>query len=51
MWGGETFRKAVEAFRAYIDEETLADTLTVAENDGCSTEIGEETVSVTVKKA
>ncbi len=51
VWGGETFRKAVEAFRAYIDEETLADTLTVAENDGCSTEIGEETVSVTVKKA
>ena len=51
VWGGDNLKKAVEAFRSYINEETLADTLDVAENDGCTTEIGEETVSVSVVKA
>ncbi len=51
VWGGDNLKKAVEAFRSYINEETLADTLDVAENDGCTTEIGEETVFVSVVKA
>ena len=51
VWGGDNLKKAVDAFRSYINEETLADTLEVAENDGCTTEIGEETVSVSVVKA
>ena len=49
--GGSLVVKAVEAFGEYIKEETLSDSLTVAENDGDSTEIGEETVSVKVVKA
>ena len=49
--GGSLVVKAVEVFGEYIKEETLSDSLTVAENDGDSTEIGEETVSVKVVKA
>ncbi len=51
VWGGENLKKAVEAFRSYINEETLADTLSFEENSGCSTEIGDETVVVSVEKA
>ncbi len=51
LWGGENLCKAVDAFSSYIKEETLADSLTVAENDGDSTEIGDENVTVKVVKA
>ena len=51
VYGGETVVKAVEAFSSYIKEETLSDTLTIAENDGENTEIGEENVTVKVVKA
>ncbi len=51
VYGGETLRKAVEAFGAYIREETLSDELRVEENDGESTEIGDESVTVKVVKA
>ena len=48
IFGGETMKKAAEAFGSYIKEETLADSLEFAENDGSSTEIGDEQVSVKV---
>ena len=51
VWGGENLRKAVEEFRTYINDETLSDSLSFAENDGCSTEIGDETVVISVVKA
>ncbi len=51
LWGGENLCKAVDTFSSYIKEETLADSLTVAENDGDSTEIGDENVTVKVVKA
>lgn len=51
VWGGENLKKAVEKFRSYINEETLADSLSIEENDGCSTEIGDESVIVSVEKA
>ena len=51
VWGGETFRKAVEAFSSYIKEETLADTLCIAENDGRVASIADEDVAVKVVKA
>ena len=49
--GSADFSAAVEAFRGYIMQETLADELTVAENSGSETEIAEETVKVSVEKA
>ena len=41
---------AIESFRAYISNETLADELVIADNDGEAVEIGDEQVRVTVRK-
>ncbi len=43
--------KAVEAFRQYIANETLADSLTVAPCDGDEVEVGDECVRIRVEKA
>ena len=51
VWGGESLRKAVDAFGSYISEETLSDTLDFAENDGDKAEIGDEEVFVRIVKA
>ncbi len=51
VYGDEMLRKSVETFGAYIKSETLADSLSFAENDGKETEINECKVVVTVVKA
>ncbi len=51
VFGGSDVERAVNEFSSYISEETLADTLTFAENDGDETEIGESKVTVKVVKA
>ena len=51
IYGSDFVNKAVEAFSDYIAGETLADDLTIAENDGIKGEAGEEEVTVTVSKA
>ncbi len=50
LYGSETVNKAVEAFRAYIAGETLADTLTIEDNDGAEAEAGDEKVKICVEK-
>ena len=49
--GSALINEAVEAFRDYISEETLALSLTIADNAGAETEIAEESVKVLVEKA
>ena len=43
--------KAVEVFGSYIQSETLADSLSVAANDGKETDINDSKVVVAVVKA
>lgn len=50
VFGSETANKAFEHFAAYISNETLADEMTIADNDGETAECGEETVKVKVEK-
>ena len=50
VFGSETANKAFEHFAAYISGETLADEMTIADNDGENAECGEETVKVKVEK-
>ena len=49
--GGDLLRKTVDEFGSYISQETLADSLTLADNDGCETELGDESAKVKVEKA
>ena len=49
--GSALINEAVDAFRDYISEETLALSLTIADNAGAETEIAEESVKVLVEKA
>ena len=42
--------RAVEAFRDYICNETLADELVISENDGEAVEIGEEQIRLSVSR-
>lgn len=48
--GSELIRKAVTAYADYIKSETLADTLTLAPNDGAEHEAGDEKITVKVQK-
>ena len=48
--GGKTICDAVEAFRSYIAGETLADELTLADNDGEKVEVADEEVAIKVEK-
>ncbi|MGN0907189.1 MAG: isoleucine--tRNA ligase [Bullifex sp.] len=50
VFGSETANKAFEHFAAYISNETLADGMTIADNDGEESECGEEKVKVKVEK-
>ena len=49
--GNADFLEAVGAFRSYIMQETLADTLTTDCTAGAETEIADEPVKVSVEKA
>ena len=49
--GSEQFEKAVKAFSSYISEETLADSLSIAANNGKEAEIADEKISLLVEKA
>ena len=51
IFGSEVVKKSVDAFGDYIKQETLADTLVFAENDGKETEAGEEKAFIKVVKA
>ena len=51
IFGSEVVKKSVDAFGDYIKQETLADTLSFAENDGKETEAGEEKAFIKVVKA
>ena len=51
IFGSEVVKKSVDAFGDYIKQETLADTLAFAENDGKETEAGEEKAFIKVVKA
>ena len=51
IFGSEVVKKSVDAFGDYIKQETLADTLVFAENDGKETEAGEEKAYIKVVKA
>ncbi len=48
--GSEMFEKAVKAYAGYISEETLADSLEIADSCGKETEIADESVKVLVEK-
>ncbi len=49
--GSGQFEKAVRAFSSYISEETLADSLEIAANDGKEAEIADEKIRVSIEKA
>ena len=49
--GSEQFEKAVKAFSSYISEETLADSLSIAANNGKEADIADEKISLLVEKA
>ncbi|MBQ0070491.1 MAG: isoleucine--tRNA ligase [Spirochaetales bacterium] len=48
--GDDTFKKAVEAFSAFVAGETLCDDLKIAANDGKETEIADSKVTVKVTR-